>query len=316
MIRTLLIDNADSFTLNLFHLLAEVNGCEPTLVPNDWTEFSLDMLDEFHNVVISPGPGTPERPADFGICAEVIAQSPIPVLGVCLGHQGIAHVHGGVVAHAPQPRHGRGVSDSACRYRTLRRPSVAVLRRCGITRLRSPDYLTRLRPRRWSEDGVIMALQHRTRPQWGVQFHPESIASEEVRRCLRNFADLTVGVVRTSYESQRPRGDVHGIRSAALRTFHVPAGTLSDRQQAQAADDRSDELRRYILDTDELPQTVADARLFAELFGGQCESIWLDGNLPGNASSRFSIMGCTDGSAGQSRDSIGSGRNSRCPHEQ
>ena len=166
MIRTLLIDNADSFTLNLFHLLAEVNGCEPTLVPNDWTEFSLDMLDEFHNVVISPGPGTPERPADFGICAEVIAQSPIPVLGVCLGHQGIAHVHGGVVAHAPQPRHGRvspirhagtglfaGLPSpfSAVRYHSL-----------AVTGL--PDSLEATA---WSEDGVIMALQHRTRPQWG-----------------------------------------------------------------------------------------------------------------------------------------------------
>ena len=107
MIRTLLIDNADSFTLNLFHLLAEVNGCAPTLVPNDWAEFSFEVLNEFDNVVISPGPGTPEKSADFGICAEVIAQSRIPVLGVCLGHQGIAHVHGGVVAYAPEPRHGR-----------------------------------------------------------------------------------------------------------------------------------------------------------------------------------------------------------------
>ncbi|UZD61152.1 hypothetical protein LJ362_10655 [Brevibacterium sp. JSBI002] len=62
-LRTLLIDNADSFTLNLFHLLAEVNGCAPTLVPNDWAEFELSVLDEFDNVVISPGPGTPERPA-------------------------------------------------------------------------------------------------------------------------------------------------------------------------------------------------------------------------------------------------------------
>lgn len=111
-LRTLLIDNADSFTLNLFHLLAEVNGCAPTLVPNDWAEFEISVLEEFDNVVISPGPGTPERPADFGICAEVIKHSPIPVLGVCLGHQGIAHVHGGVVAHAPEPRHGPRQSGS------------------------------------------------------------------------------------------------------------------------------------------------------------------------------------------------------------
>ncbi|SMX90774.1 Glutamine amidotransferase class-I [Brevibacterium aurantiacum] len=84
LIRTLLIDNADSFTLNLFHLLAEVNGCAPTLVPNDWAEFSVDDLRGFDNVVISPGPGTPKKQADFGICAEVVAQSPIPIL-TCTG---------------------------------------------------------------------------------------------------------------------------------------------------------------------------------------------------------------------------------------
>ncbi|NNV08786.1 aminodeoxychorismate synthase component I, partial [Geobacillus sp. MMMUD3] len=80
---TLLIDNADSFTFNLFHLLAEVNGCEPVVVPNDWAVYSLEVLDEFDNVVISPGPGTPVEPADFGICADVIARAEIPVLGVC-----------------------------------------------------------------------------------------------------------------------------------------------------------------------------------------------------------------------------------------
>ena len=83
MIRTLHIDNADLFTLNLFHLLAEVNGCAQTLVPNDWAEFELSVLDEFVNVVISRAPETPERPADFGICAEVVELSPIPPLPGC-----------------------------------------------------------------------------------------------------------------------------------------------------------------------------------------------------------------------------------------
>ena len=129
----------------------------------------------------------------------------------------------------------------------------------------------------WSEDGVIQALRHRSKPQWGVQFHPESIASEEARALLQNFADLTVEWCARSTRA------------------NVPAGMLSDRQQVQTAEDRSDDPRRYILDTDELPQTVTDARLFAELFGSQRESIWLDGNLPGNVFSRFSIMGAPTG---------------------
>lgn len=94
MVRTLVIDNADSFTLNPFHLLAETNGFAPTLVPNDWAEFEPSALDEYDNVAISAAPGAPEHPADFGICAEVIEHSPIPVLGMCRRHQGIAYMHG------------------------------------------------------------------------------------------------------------------------------------------------------------------------------------------------------------------------------
>src|SRR5699024_5210056 len=90
MTRTLLIDNDDSFTLNLFHLLAKVNAQPPVLVPNDWDRWSPAVLDDVDNVVLSPGPGTPARSADVGICAEVAAASRIPVLGICLGHQSIA----------------------------------------------------------------------------------------------------------------------------------------------------------------------------------------------------------------------------------
>ncbi|UVI34768.1 aminodeoxychorismate synthase component I [Brevibacterium spongiae] len=290
MIRTLLIDNADSFTLNLFHLLAEVNECAPTLVPNDWAELDVSVLDEFDNVVISPGPGTPEKSADFGICAEVIEHSPIPVLGVCLGHQGIAHVHGGEVVHAPEPRHGRvsairhtgtglfaGVPSpfSAVRYHSL---AVTELPVC-------------LEATAWSEDGVVQALRHRTRPQWGVQFHPESIASDQARALLRNFVALTVEW--NGQNRVRPAGLGRGADDAFH--FDVPAGTSTEITPLQPATDIPAPRRRYVLDTDELPQTVPDARLFAEFFGSEPEVVWLDGNLPGNASSRFSIMGAPTG---------------------
>ncbi|MGC2977293.1 aminodeoxychorismate synthase component I [Brevibacterium sp. FAM 25378] len=299
MVRTLLIDNADSFTLNVFHLLAEVNGCVPTLVANDWAEFSADVLTEFDNIVISPGPGTPEKPADFGICTEVIAQSPIPILGVCLGHQGIAHVHGGAVAYAPEPRHGRvspirhsgtglfaGLPSpfSAVRYHSL-----------AVTEL--PESLEATA---WSEDGVIMALQHRTRPQWGVQFHPESIASEGARALLQNFAQLTIesrgrGASTPGSAEKNPAGESISIGVGTISGADVPAGTRSAFGSPKITDHFRERPRRYILDTDELPQTVSDARLFTELFGNEPESVWLDGNLPGNASSRFSIMGAPTG---------------------
>ena len=103
--KTLLIDNYDSYTYNLFQLIAEVNGEEPVVIRND-SPGGIPDLAEFDNVVVSPGPGHPGKPRDFGIASAVLAESPLPVLGVCPGHQGIALGEGARVTAAPQPRHG------------------------------------------------------------------------------------------------------------------------------------------------------------------------------------------------------------------
>ena len=294
MIRTLLIDNADSFTLNLFHLLAEVNGCAPTLVPNDWAEFELSVLDEFDNVVISPGPGTPERPADFGICSEVIEHSPIPVLGVCLGHQGIVHVHGGTVAHAPEPRHGRvsQISHSGTElFAGIPSPFSAV----RYHSLAVADVASCLESTAWSDDGVIQALRHRTKPQWGVQFHPESIASDESRTLLRNFAYLTEAWhLRDQHKNDLLAREDWVGKDSAFET-DVPAGTCVVRDPHQVTTGPPAPRHHYVLDFDLLPQKVSDAQLFIELFGDEPEAVWLDGNFLGNDSSRFSIMGAPSG---------------------
>ncbi|WP_434590232.1 aminodeoxychorismate synthase component I [Brevibacterium sp. 1718] len=294
MIRTLLIDNADSFTLNLFHLLAEVNECAPTLVPNDWEEFELSVLDEFDNVVISPGPGTPGRPADFGICAEVIEHSPIPVLGVCLGHQGIAYVRGGAVVHAPEPRHGR-VSQISHTGNELFAGIPSPFSAVRYHSLAATDLPDCLEATAWSGDGVIQALRHRTKPQWGVQFHPESIASEEARTLLQNFAELTEAWNRRGQHENDLSATEDWVGKDLASGSDVPARTCGVLDPSQRTTSLSNPRHHYILDSDVLPQKVADERLFAELFGDEPEAVWLDGNLPGNDSSRFSIMGAPSG---------------------
>ena len=187
---TLIIDNYDSFTYNLVHAVSKIIQCAPIVVRNDemtWKE--IERLD-FDSVIISPGPGRPENPRDFGVSAQVIAEAAelnIPLLGVCLGHQGIAHHFGGCVVAAAEPVHGRsaevihngdqlfaGVPEhfSAIRYHSL------------IVGEPLPPELRKIA---WTPDGVVMALRHLTRPMWGVQFHPESICTEYGAAILWNF---------------------------------------------------------------------------------------------------------------------------------
>jgi para-aminobenzoate synthetase len=188
--RTLLIDNYDSFTFNLFHLLGEVNGEPPLVVRNDerpWEELAALEVD---NIVISPGPGRPEHARDVGVSLEALRKATVPMLGVCLGHQALALVSGGAIQHAPEVMHGRlseihhdgrgvfaGIPQgfAAVRYHSL---AVAAV---------PPS----LRVTAWTPDDVVMGLEHRERPLWGVQFHPESISTEHGATLLRNFRDLT-----------------------------------------------------------------------------------------------------------------------------
>jgi para-aminobenzoate synthetase len=187
--RTLLIDNYDSFTYNLYQLLGEVNGVAPTVVRND-VDWSRLRLDEFDAIVISPGPGSPDVATDFGVSARAILDSGLPVLGVCLGHQGICHLFGGTVGLAPEPVHGRvfPVEHTGVGIFAGLPSPFQVVRYHSLAATALPDSLE---PIAWT-DGIVMAVRHRTRPIWGVQFHPESISSQYGRELLANFRDLAL----------------------------------------------------------------------------------------------------------------------------
>lgn len=185
----LLIDNYDSFTWNLVHYLSEL-GAEVTVQRNDElkTDDALGM--EPDAIVLSPGPCDPDR---AGICLDLIqaAEGRMPILGVCLGHQAIGQAYGGRIVRAPSPMHGklsrihhtgegifRGIANNfeATRYHSL-----------TIDSARVPDCLDVTAT---TEDGVIMGVMHREHPVHGVQFHPESIASEHGHALLANFLAL------------------------------------------------------------------------------------------------------------------------------
>lgn len=184
--KILVIDNYDSFTWNLVHYLEEL-GAETTVVRNDEITVEEALASDADGILLSPGPCTPN---EAGICVDLIRKAPedMPILGVCLGHQSIGQAFGGKVITAKEIRHGKlsdihqkggdlfeGLPET---YRVVRYHSLAV---------RPEDLPEDLIADAFTDDGEIMAIHHKTRPVYGVQFHPESILTEYGHALLKNF---------------------------------------------------------------------------------------------------------------------------------
>ena len=184
----LLIDNYDSFTYNLLHYLGEL-GAEVVVRRNDALTAAEALALRPQGIVLSPGPSTPDR---AGICEELVRRAGgVPILGVCLGHQAIGEVCGGRIVRAPTPMHGKLSSiehDGSGVFAGLPNPFLATRYHSLIVERASLP--AELRVTAWTEDGIIMGLAHRERPLHGVQFHPESIASEGGHALLGNFLAL------------------------------------------------------------------------------------------------------------------------------
>ena len=271
--KTLLIDNYDSFTYNLYQLIAEANGHEPIVVRNDaasWDE--LPSL-EFDNVVISPGPGRPDVPGDFGVCKDAIERAEVPLLGVCLGHQGIGWISGGGVVNAPEVMHGR-----SSRVRHSQSPLFAgIPQDFEVVRYHSlcvalplPDGLEVLA---WTPDGVLMALGHESRPMYGVQFHPESICTSFGRRLLANFREITLA------EQQHARRPQPTARSWVAHEAAAPAPAPRARLR---------------MDVRRLDRFHDPEQAFLALYADEAHAFWLDSSRD-DERARFSFMGAAGG---------------------
>ena len=262
-----LVDNYDSFTFNLVQYLAEVTGEAPTVIRND--EVVPGGLDAFDAYVISPGPGHPAKPRDFGICAQLIRESRRPVLGVCLGHQGIVTALGGTVASAPVPMHGRTcliTHDGSSLFAQLP-ASLRVVRYHSLVALEPLPPGLRVTAR--SDDGLVMALAHDQRPLWGVQFHPESICSEHGKQILRNFVALAA--------------HHRGSRAAGRRPAAVAAAPAIPMARPWRV-----EYRRW-------QSPAATDSVYAALFARSEPAFWLDSAALRPGVSRFSFMGDSSG---------------------
>ncbi len=284
--KTLLIDNYDSFSHILFQYLWEVNGQEPLFIHND--EWTLDRIrqERFDNILISPGPGRPDRVRDFGVCAKVMEEfKHVPLLGVCLGHQGLGLSAGARIVQAPSVRHGKlsnilhngeglfsGLPQGfpAMRYHSLVVESTAD---SGNMRVLATS----------EEDKQIMAIRLLDRPAFGLQFHPESIGTEGGRLLLANFRNLTLA---------------HGSRQTNLVTTSLPRAinktvvpVMPSAQHIHNVTGNITSGQPKWIELRELPWRDPEA-VFHVLFHADSAAFWLDSaNAAGSTVSSYTYMG-------------------------
>ncbi|HET8815006.1 MAG TPA: aminodeoxychorismate synthase component I [Solirubrobacterales bacterium] len=275
--KTLLVDNHDSYTYNVFHLLAAASGEEPMVVNNDAVSWRVLTRMDFDAIVLSPGPGHPSRWHDFGVCRDILRYSEVPVFGICLGHQGIGNLLEGTVNRAPMAMHGRlsrvnhegkGLfKDVPQGFSVVRYHSLA------ITTPPGPEGHVVA----WADDGVVMGVEHTKRPIWGVQFHPESISTEYGLKIAENFFELA-----SSYK--RPQARPAGRATIVPRA--VKPAPRADQEEAHG----ELELRMRTLQG-EAPTEYVYEKLFAE----HNPSFWLDSADAPTWLAQCSYMGTTAG---------------------
>ncbi|KAL2601587.1 hypothetical protein GLYMA_10G211600v4 [Glycine max] len=394
-VRTLLIDNYDSYTYNIFQELSIINGVPPVVIQNDdwtWEELCHYLYKEnaFDNIVISPGPGSPACPEDIGICLQLLLKCwDIPILGVCLGHQALGYVHGAQVVHASEPIHGRlsEVEHNGCqlfrdipsgknygfkvvRYHSLVidseslpaelipiawTSSTSTLPFIGSkdfgksnTHEAQPDQSISIDPLlakvgngssnhfdygKTRSARVLMGIRHSTRPHYGVQFHPESVATCYGSQIFKNFREITDDYwlrFRSSFKETHAYSDACMQVSSANRLYREVCRSISTENNAV------DQLKEIVHADRHLEYNKAEMKhlemfnmvnthhattgykclklkwrkfghlagqvggakgIFCGLFGLEAENtFWLDSSSTEKGRARFSFMGGKGGS--------------------
>lgn len=199
--KTLILDNYDSFTYNLYQYCAQLNA-NPVVARND--KITTDEIEKngYTHIIISPGPGYPNNKKDFGVCGKVIKKftSKLPILGVCLGHQGIIHCFGGRIIRAPVPVHGKRSLIRIQNLNTLFKGLPEVIEAMRYHSLigdakKIPEELDIIAET--TNDHLVMAVAHKKFPLFGVQFHPESIGTPHGKKILQNFLETKMPMAET-----------------------------------------------------------------------------------------------------------------------
>ncbi|CAN6458463.1 unnamed protein product [Victoria cruziana] len=345
-VRTLLIDNYDSYTYNVYQELAVINGVPPVVVHNnEWTwEYICHLLYEenaFDNIVLSPGPGTPTSPSDIGICLQILREcKDVPILGICLGHQALGYAHGAQIVHAPTPIHGllseiehcgtklfqgipsgRDSGFKVVRYHSLvidpASLPVVLVPIAWTSSTRTYSYLEtegcKMESHFGADNGhgqcfqsakgvdvdkVLMGIMHATRPHYGVQFHPESVATCYGRQILENFRNITLdywsdlslqlGKVSRACSSDRQ------LLEENFPVLNERSNNFPNMHQRNAHKSLTLEWRKLEAFANRVGGSES---IFRELFGSHKakDTFWLDSSFIDQRRARFSFMGGVGG---------------------
>ncbi|OEL24674.1 putative aminodeoxychorismate synthase, chloroplastic [Dichanthelium oligosanthes] len=337
-VRTLLIDNYDSYTYNIFQELSVVNGVPPVVVRNDeWTwrdVFNRVYKDRaFDNIVISPGPGSPACPGDIGVCLRILLEcGDIPILGVCLGHQ-VVRYHSLVIEAGSLPDDLISIawtaSPNLLSYLESDQTNVS-------TFLGSLDNNFMAIPLEHSNNGgelsnisngnagesdgssVIMAIRHSRRPHYGVQFHPESVATHYGRKIFQNFEKMTRDFgLRSSWLQERKvnsAGQCGSVPQDLLHTERPELWPNGAHMLAKHGIGKKCLRLRWKKFDNFLCPTVGSEDIFVVLFGHQSgeDTFWLDSSSVDQNRARFSFMGGKGGSLWKQMTFHLSGQRANC----
>ena len=267
---TLIIDNYDSFTFNLYQQVARLSQIDSIAVRNNTISIEQIKALDIACILISPGPGRPDREEDFGVCRDILLELDLPMLGVCLGHQGLCYLYGGRLIYAQEPMHGqlstivhtndRLFQGIPQHFAAMRYHSLAIDKEL-------PAHLEAIA---WSDDGELMAVRHRYRPFWGIQFHPESIGTEAGDRLIQNFLALSADSA-DSIETPKRRCQ--------------PLGPSRETATAPSP---------FQIDWRKLPVYAEPEAVFVHLYRKRSTVFWLDSSQT-QSEHRFSFMGDTEG---------------------
>ncbi len=294
--KTLIIDNYDSFTFNLYQYIAEITGDYPWVIRHDTLTYEEIQVLPIQNIIISPGPGHPEQISDFGVCTRVLQESQLPVLGICLGHQGLCTAYGGQVVLAPEPMHGR-ISQIKHSNDVLfaNIPSSFKVVRYHSWMVDVKTLPTCLLKTAETEDGVIMGLRHRTRPLFGVQYHPESICTQYGKELLKNF----LSIKKNTHDKHHLSKTLKPEKIEELRKkFYIDRVLELDNRPSslvQMANQSAQSQETYVLSVKTYHHHAEPKIFFQHIYAKNNPVVWLDSSLVSPELSRFSILGCLNG---------------------